>query len=295
MITINENNITVDFLKSDLVHIALEQEAHFSTQLMRELRAVSKINTGETVKNCIISNNKDFGKEAFHLVSVNKQKAKAMRSLGKYIGDVQEKKIQKGYFSPLTEEEQAKVMKGVEEGRLTPSMDEVKQTKQQRIPTWLHDFGHEESIEFMSNQKNNLKLEQQFREIILQNENKDRNTVPPFSFVVTSNWHLLELSEKLHNTVISEILQNPDAKSGRIVINFQYCAPGGGVNPALDESLVIWKINAQMAVVYPNCSDIVFLPQIFIIDSFSRFGGQLRAHQEVRPEVLKEIIHVVNQ
>ena len=64
MITINVNNITVDFLKSDLVHIALEQEAHFSTQLMRELRAVSKINTGETVKNCIISNNKDFGKEA---------------------------------------------------------------------------------------------------------------------------------------------------------------------------------------------------------------------------------------
>ncbi|MBK9593411.1 MAG: hypothetical protein IPO32_18575 [Crocinitomicaceae bacterium] len=64
MITINENNITVDFLKSDLVHIALEQEAHFSTQLMRELRAVSKINNGETVKNCIISNNKDFGNEA---------------------------------------------------------------------------------------------------------------------------------------------------------------------------------------------------------------------------------------
>lgn len=64
MITINENNITVDFLKSDLVHIALEQEAHFSTQLMRELRAISKINNGETVKNCIISNHKDFGKEA---------------------------------------------------------------------------------------------------------------------------------------------------------------------------------------------------------------------------------------
>ncbi len=63
MITIDENNIKVDFLKTDLVHIELEQEAHFSTQLMRELRAVSKINTGERVKNCIISNHKDFGNE----------------------------------------------------------------------------------------------------------------------------------------------------------------------------------------------------------------------------------------
>ncbi len=63
MIKINENNIKVDFLEKDLVHVELEQAAHFSTQLMRELRAVSKINSGERVKNCIISNHKDFGNE----------------------------------------------------------------------------------------------------------------------------------------------------------------------------------------------------------------------------------------
>lgn len=63
MITIDANNITVDFLNKDLVHVSLEQDGHLSKQLIRELRAISKINNGEVVKNCIVSNHQNLGQE----------------------------------------------------------------------------------------------------------------------------------------------------------------------------------------------------------------------------------------